>query len=235
MNNCLLAGVSGGGWLEDTSLVEKYKISDEEYNKRDGTFRKFKENLASQNAPALGTKTSDDNMQDLCTNIKAEALGPGFWIGVQYDEPLGKHDGMVKGARILTALSFMVQWLGQTKLVTMLNEIPLRKMKHDKSRKDEPAAKPNSFNFHFTSSFLRFLCPKGCSQNLIFLAFESRYKQQKAEETKEEQMAMPLGMALWISKMVWVALRGWVSSCLTVADEFASSLRSGDIGPFHVG
>ncbi|GLT88116.1 hypothetical protein SLE2022_061550 [Rubroshorea leprosula] len=71
MNNCLLAGVSGGGWLEDTSLVEKYKISDEEYNKGDSTFRKFKENLASQNAPALGTKTSDDNMQDLCTNIKA--------------------------------------------------------------------------------------------------------------------------------------------------------------------
>ncbi|XP_065856929.1 uncharacterized protein [Euphorbia lathyris] len=48
-------------------------------------------------------------------------------------------------------------------------------------------------------------------------------------------MAMPWGMALWIVKMVYVALTGWVSSCLTVADEVAASLRTGDIGPFHVG
>ncbi|XP_031387796.1 uncharacterized protein LOC116200937 [Punica granatum] len=48
-------------------------------------------------------------------------------------------------------------------------------------------------------------------------------------------MALPLRAALWMAKMVWIALTGWVSSCLTVADEVAGSLRSGDISPFHVG
>ncbi|KAE9585238.1 hypothetical protein Lalb_Chr25g0286871 [Lupinus albus] len=46
-------------------------------------------------------------------------------------------------------------------------------------------------------------------------------------------MAMTLDLAFWIAKMVWFALTDLISSCLTVADELASSLRSGDIGPFH--
>ncbi|KAE9619743.1 putative CAP Gly-rich domain-containing protein [Lupinus albus] len=114
------SSVTSGGWLEDTSLVEKYKISDEAYNKLEGTFRKYKEKLSSQIPSTVETKIPDTYMEDLCANIKAgsrcevepgakrgvvkfvgraEALGPGFWVGVQYDEPLGKHDGMVKGVR----------------------------------------------------------------------------------------------------------------------------------------
>nr|ABN07999.1 hypothetical protein MtrDRAFT_AC153128g25v2 [Medicago truncatula] len=46
-------------------------------------------------------------------------------------------------------------------------------------------------------------------------------------------MAMALNSALYIAKMAWIALSGWITSCLTIADEFATSLRSGDIGPFH--
>lgn len=48
-------------------------------------------------------------------------------------------------------------------------------------------------------------------------------------------MAVPWSMTLWMAKMVWMALSGWVISCLTVADGVAGSLRTGDIGPFHVG
>lgn len=114
------SSVSSGGWLEDTSLVEKYKISDEAYEKRDGTFRKFKEKIAHPNHSLQDPKISDNYMEDLCSNIKigdrclvepgerrgtvkfvgrAETLAPGFWIGIKYDEPLGKHDGTVKGKR----------------------------------------------------------------------------------------------------------------------------------------
>ncbi|XP_058211353.1 uncharacterized protein LOC131323529 [Rhododendron vialii] len=48
-------------------------------------------------------------------------------------------------------------------------------------------------------------------------------------------MAVLLGMTLFVARMVLVALIGWVTSCLSVADEIAISLRSGGIGPFHVG
>ncbi|KAL4607555.1 hypothetical protein ACB092_09G183600 [Castanea dentata] len=74
---------------------------------------------------------------------------------------------------------------------------------------------------------------------LKWVLFESQdnywvlIKQPKQRE--REAMAVPWAMTLWMAKMVWVALSGWVSSCLTVADEVAGSLRTGDIGPFHVG
>lgn len=48
-------------------------------------------------------------------------------------------------------------------------------------------------------------------------------------------MAMPWNMTLWMAKMVLVALSGWVSICLTVADEIASLIRAGEISAFHVG
>ncbi|XP_073043831.1 tubulin-folding cofactor B [Primulina eburnea] len=113
------SSITSGGWLDNPSLVEKYKISEEAYDKLDGTYRKLKEKLGRQQS-SHESKISDNYMEDLCANIKigdrcqvepgerrgvikfvgiAETLAPGFWVGVQYDEPLGKHDGMVKGKR----------------------------------------------------------------------------------------------------------------------------------------
>ncbi|XP_011078961.1 uncharacterized protein LOC105162591 [Sesamum indicum] len=48
-------------------------------------------------------------------------------------------------------------------------------------------------------------------------------------------MAVGWSMTLWVARFIWMALSGWVVSCLTVADEIAGSLRTGDIGAFHVG
>ncbi|XP_057249415.1 uncharacterized protein LOC104889470, partial [Beta vulgaris subsp. vulgaris] len=49
------------------------------------------------------------------------------------------------------------------------------------------------------------------------------------------KITMPWSVTLWISNIVWLALAGWITSCLIVADEIANSMRAGDIGAFHVG
>ncbi|XP_020099837.1 uncharacterized protein LOC109718187 isoform X2 [Ananas comosus] len=48
-------------------------------------------------------------------------------------------------------------------------------------------------------------------------------------------MAMPWGLAVYIMNMVWVALDGWISSCVMVADEIAHALRTGDVSSFPIG
>ena len=43
---------SANGWLEDVTRVKKYEMSDEAYNKREDTFRKFKEAKVKASASA---------------------------------------------------------------------------------------------------------------------------------------------------------------------------------------
>ncbi|KAL9302415.1 hypothetical protein AtNW77_Chr2g0263361 [Arabidopsis thaliana] len=44
-------------------------------------------------------------------------------------------------------------------------------------------------------------------------------------------MAMPLEMAMLLTKTVWFALSGWILTCLSIADEIAGSLRNREVGP----
>lgn len=118
------ASFTANGWLEDTSLVEKYTITDENYDRREDTFRKFKEKKIAEDSSWTNRKIDESCMEDLAALIhvgnrceidpggkrgvvmfvgKADTLAPGYWIGVQYDEPIGKHDGVVKGKRYFSS------------------------------------------------------------------------------------------------------------------------------------
>lgn len=111
------------GDLDDVSQVEKYQISEEEYAKRDDTFRKFKEDrqkvdptFMKQSASKIPADFQKEEADALSAGIRCEIvigqrrgevkyvgkipeLAPGFWIGVQLDEPMGDSDGSVKGKK----------------------------------------------------------------------------------------------------------------------------------------
>lgn len=129
---------SANGWLEDTSKVEKYMMSDDDYNKRENTYRKFKQDKLAEDPtwtlekelamrrgvpyvpPATRPAATDD--EHLAAEAAAIEVGSrceveggkrgvvkyvgkcpglplGYWIGVHYDEPVGKNDGSIKGQR----------------------------------------------------------------------------------------------------------------------------------------
>ncbi|KAF9427886.1 hypothetical protein BGZ94_003937 [Podila epigama] len=119
------------GQYNDVSLVEKFELADEEYEKRTDSVLAFKRrnnlgrfNDASSNASATSAqnaayeeaaksiKTGDRCEVDVGgANLKrrgtVQFIGltefqSGIWVGVQYDEPLGKNDGSVQGVRYFT-------------------------------------------------------------------------------------------------------------------------------------
>jgi len=129
--------LSKNGGLTDVSLIEKFKISDEQYDKRKDTVRswikkkkaenpffkppKVGEAMGEQAAAASCTSSCDDcgaesvngmTVGDRCEvqpgarrgTVKfvgeVEQLQPGYWVGVQLDEPLGKNNGTIKGIQL---------------------------------------------------------------------------------------------------------------------------------------
>jgi len=113
----------------DVSKVEKFEISKEEYNKRTDSVRAFKERmkLGRFNEEETKKKEEEARSKEEAEEKKAGSLKvdercevkvpgqparrglvkyvgqtdfkPGFWVGVQYDEPHGKNDGSVAGKR----------------------------------------------------------------------------------------------------------------------------------------
>jgi len=128
--------LSANGWLEDVSKVKKYEISDEDYEKREGTYRRWKreqlardptwtieKHMAEQRGVAYvpPEEVNDDTGAEEAASIevgarcevnpgqkrgivrfvgRCEALPKGFWIGVEFDEPVGLNNGTVKGVKL---------------------------------------------------------------------------------------------------------------------------------------
>ncbi|VDO53459.1 unnamed protein product [Haemonchus placei] len=110
--------------LQDDSMVEKYTISDDQYDKREDSVRAWKKKLLAENATGHEHAASDhgDLNEELVKKIKVgdrcevrvrgavprrgvvafvgeTKFREGPWVGVTYDEPVGKNDGAVAGVR----------------------------------------------------------------------------------------------------------------------------------------
>lgn len=132
--------LSRGGALEDVSLVERYRMTDDDYENRRGTVREFiREKKAidpnwtpptagmmtgnpwqRQERPATDGPATEENFdaesvaglevggrcevmpgarRGEIAYIGERGLEKGFWVGVRFDEPMGKGDGTSKGTR----------------------------------------------------------------------------------------------------------------------------------------
>lgn len=114
--------------FDDLSGVEKFELSDEKYEERQDTVRAFKmqnklgrfaedaakreeetarrEQLESEKAASIGvdsrclvTVKGQPTRRGTVAYVGTTNFKPGVWVGIRYDEPLGKNDGSVGGRR----------------------------------------------------------------------------------------------------------------------------------------
>ncbi|CAG9815288.1 unnamed protein product [Phaedon cochleariae] len=109
----------------DLSNVPKYEITDDEYSKKSDSVRSFlqknklgkyneqfeqKKEMLEAEEKKLAEQTHVGSRCKVTVQNAPDRLGkvmysgpiqglPGYWIGVKYDEPLGKNDGTCKGKR----------------------------------------------------------------------------------------------------------------------------------------
>lgn len=126
---------SAGGWLEDTSLVPKYKLPEGKYESSQNTYRAYKARMREKDptwsmTSELAKKVNKLNVggpdhaeEKPRINIgervevspggnrgevrfvgqELTGLPEGWWVGVRFDEPVGKNDGTVKGVKYFDA------------------------------------------------------------------------------------------------------------------------------------
>jgi tubulin-specific chaperone B len=108
--------------FDDISTVKKYEISEEDYNKRNDSVRRFRkklgqdpeyikminenkgntyENEAEKIEVGLRCLLGDGFRRGLVMFVGlVPSLGYGFYVGVKLDEPTGDSDGIVKGKKV---------------------------------------------------------------------------------------------------------------------------------------
>ncbi|XP_056138968.1 tubulin-folding cofactor B [Lampris incognitus] len=117
------------GEFSDLSKVEKFEISDDAYEKRTDSVRSFlkkqrvgrfnEEETAKKEAELAAREAEDKAAADamaIGSRCQVQVSGqptkvgtvmyagttdfkPGYWVGVKYDEPLGKNNGSVNGKK----------------------------------------------------------------------------------------------------------------------------------------
>ncbi|KAI0367601.1 hypothetical protein BV20DRAFT_970382 [Pilatotrama ljubarskyi] len=108
------------GQLSDTSQVDKFELSETEYAQRQDTVLAYKQRhkigrfaeKAAEEAQKvqnldipIGARCEvESTEEDFHKRGTVRFVGPtefakGIWVGVEYDEPIGKNDGSVKGKR----------------------------------------------------------------------------------------------------------------------------------------
>jgi len=135
------SGAKNGGY-ENVNLVKKYVMTDEDYEKRDNTYRAYKKKMLAKDpnwkpvhlkngdGSAYKVEEAEENKETLeeanerikvgnrCQAIggrrgevcfiglvpEIKGMNPEqVWVGVKYDEPVGKNDGTINGKRYFTA------------------------------------------------------------------------------------------------------------------------------------
>ncbi|CCW61241.1 unnamed protein product [Phytomonas sp. EM1] len=116
--------------FNDLSKVKKFEISEEEWLKRGDNVRAFKQQMLARQraemeaagvAPTPVVTLNADSYEESAKQIQVGSrcrckpgdrlgevkyvgriakLKPGYWVGVQFDEPVGKSDGSVNGQRL---------------------------------------------------------------------------------------------------------------------------------------